>query len=68
MSESFQIWDHLFLLHFSKDSKNLKSLDIVLWEVGAKRRLNRVNKLIKIRKIFFKKIVEAIFTLYEQKF
>ena len=41
---SFQIWDHFFPLLFPKDSENLKSLDIGLWEVRAKRRLNGVNK------------------------
>ena len=29
---------------FPKDSEYLKSLDVGLWEVGAKRRLNGVNK------------------------
>ena len=36
MSKSFQIWDHFFLLLFDKDSKNLKSFDIGLWEKGKK--------------------------------
>ena len=40
MSKSFQIWDHFFPLLFPKDSKNLKSLDIGLREVGAKRLVN----------------------------
>ena len=44
MSKSFQIWDHFFPLLFPKDSKNLKSLDIGLWEVRAKRPLNGVRK------------------------
>ena len=35
----------LFSLLFHKDSKNLKSLDNGLREVGAKRRIGRVNKL-----------------------
>ena len=43
MSNSFQIGDHFFSLLFPKDSENLKSLDIGLWEVGAKRRLNGVR-------------------------
>ena len=43
ISKSFQIWDHFFLLLFPKDSENLKSLDIGLWEVGARRPLNRVR-------------------------
>ena len=36
MGESYWIGDHFFSLLFPKDSKNLKSLDIGLWEVGAK--------------------------------
>ena len=32
MSKSFKIWDHFFPLLLPKDSKNLKSLDIGLWE------------------------------------
>ena len=36
ISKSFQIWDHFLPLFFPKDSKNLKSLDIGLWKVGAK--------------------------------
>ena len=44
MSKSFQIWDHFFPLLFPKDFKNLKSLDIGLWEVGVKRPLNGVRK------------------------
>ena len=44
MNKSFQIWDHFFPIVFHKDSKNLNSLDIGLWEVGVKRCLNRVNK------------------------
>ena len=42
-SKRFKIWDLFFLLLFPKDSKNLKSLDIGLWEVGAKRPLNGVR-------------------------
>ena len=44
MSKSFQIWDHFFPILFSKDSEILKFLDIERQEVGAKRRLNGVNK------------------------
>ena len=44
MSKSIQILDHFFALVFPKDTENLKSLDIGLWEVGAKRSLNGVNK------------------------
>ena len=36
--------DHFFPFLFPKDLENLKSLDIGLGEVGAKRRINRVNK------------------------
>ena len=43
MSKSYQIWDPSFLLLFPKDSENLKSLDIGLRKVGAKRPLNGVR-------------------------
>ena len=43
MSKIFQILDHFFPLLFPKGSKNQKSLDIRLWEVGAKRPLNGVR-------------------------
>ena len=43
MSKTFQIWDHFFQLLFPKNSKNLKSLDIGIWEVGAKKQLNKVR-------------------------
>ena len=36
ISKSFQIWDRFFPLLFPKDSENLKSLDIGLWEMGEK--------------------------------
>ena len=39
-----QIWDRFFPLVFPKDSENLESLDIGLWEVEAKRSFNGVNK------------------------
>ena len=35
MSKSFPIWDNFFPLFFPKNSENLKSLVIGLWEVGA---------------------------------
>ena len=38
MSKIFQIWDRFFSLLFHKDSENLKSLSIGLWEVGTKDR------------------------------
>ena len=44
MSKKFQIWDHFSKLLFTKDSDDPKSLDIWLWEVGEKKRLNGVNK------------------------
>ena len=44
ISKSFQIWDHFFKLPFHKDSEYLKSLNIGLWELGAKRPLNGVRK------------------------
>ena len=66
MSKSAQIWDHFFPLLFPKDSENPKSLDIGLWEVGAKRYLNGMNKFLKICK---KKIPpRRFYTLYEQTF
>ena len=37
MSKSCLIWDHFFQLLFPKDSKNLKSLDIELLELGGKK-------------------------------
>ena len=37
MSKCFQIRDHFFPVLFSEDSENVKSVDIGLWEVGAKR-------------------------------
>ena len=45
MSNSFQVWEHFFLFLSHKDSENLKSLDIGLREMGAKRRLNGVKKM-----------------------
>ena len=44
MSKSFQIWDQFFPLLFPKDSKNLKSLNIVLREVGAHKLFKQVRK------------------------
>ena len=43
MSKFSNLRDHFFPLLFSKDSDNLKRLDIGLRELGAKRRLNGVN-------------------------
>ena len=44
MSKSCQIRDHFFPLTFPKNYKNLKSLDIGLWNVGAKGPFNGVRK------------------------
>ena len=44
MSKTFQIRDHLFPALFPKISKSLKTLDIRLGEVGAKRRLTVAQK------------------------
>ena len=46
MSKSFHIWDYFFQLLFPKDFEYLKSLDIALREMEAKRHLNRVNFLL----------------------
>ena len=43
-AKNVQIWDLLFQRLFPKDSESLKILDIRLWEVGAKRRLNSTSK------------------------
>ena len=53
MSKQSQIWYHFFSLLFPRDSENLKSLDIWLWEVGAKRFLKGMNNWKKICKTFF---------------
>ena len=45
ISKSFQISDPFFLFLFPKDSKSLKTLDIQLWEVGKKRRLNGTSNV-----------------------
>ena len=45
VSTRFQICDPFFPLLFSKDSKNLKSMDIGLREVVEKRRLNGTSKV-----------------------
>ena len=37
--------DHFFPLIIPKDSKSQKMLDIPLWEVGAKKRLNGTSKV-----------------------
>ena len=43
--QNFQIRDHFFPFLFSKDSEYQKSLDIGLWEVGAKKHLNGTSKV-----------------------
>ena len=54
LSKNVHIWDHFFPLLFPKDSESLKILDIRLWEVGAKRRLNSTSKM-NFKKIIIKK-------------
>ena len=44
MSIFFLFCKQLFLLLFPKDSEALNILDIWIWEVGEKRRLNRTSK------------------------
>ena len=44
-NKNVQIWDQFFPLIFPRDSESPKILDIRLWEVGAKRRLNGTSKL-----------------------
>ena len=44
LSKTVQIWDKFSPWLFPKDSKYVKSLDIGLWQVVAKRPLNGVNK------------------------
>ena len=44
-NKNVSIWDHFFPLLLPKDSDSLKILDIRLWEVGAKRRLNGTSKV-----------------------
>ena len=44
-SKSGQISDHFFQLLFPKDSESLKTLDIGLQKVRAKRRLNGASKV-----------------------
>ena len=44
LSKNVQIWDHFFLLFFSKNSESLRILHIRLREVGAIRRLHGTSK------------------------
>jgi hypothetical protein len=44
-TKNVQMLDHFFALLFPKDSESLKILDIRLWEVGRKRRLNGTSKV-----------------------
>ena len=44
-NKNVHIWDYFFPLLFPKDSESLKILDIRLWEVGPKRRLNGTSKV-----------------------
>ena len=66
ISKSYQIWDYFFLLIVLKDSKNLKSFDIGFWEVGAKIRLNRVNKW-RRRKTKKNFLLWRFYTFYNEK-
>ena len=45
LSNNVQIWDHFLPFLFPKNFESLKSLDIWLWEVGAKRRLKYSSKV-----------------------
>ena len=65
--ESFQIWDHFFPLLFTKDSKNLKSLDIRLKDVGAERPLNRVRNT-DTKKILLSKAKFALKQFFARQF
>ena len=44
-NKNVQMLDHFFPLLFPKDSESLKILDILLWEVGAKRPLKGTSKV-----------------------
>ena len=44
-NKNVHIWDHFVPFFSPKDSESLKILDIWLWEVGAKRRLNGTSKV-----------------------
>ena len=44
-NKNVPIWDHFLPLLFPKDSESLKILDIQLWKVGTKRRLNVTLKV-----------------------
>ena len=43
--KNVHIWDHFFPLLFPKDSESLKTWDIQIREVGAKRPLNGTSKV-----------------------
>ena len=64
LGKNVQIWDHFFPLLFPKDSESLKMLDIRLWEVGAKRRLNSTSKVNKWKKKIHKKTLIAAAILH----
>ena len=44
-NKNVQKLDHFFPLLFPEDSESQKILDIRLWEVGTKRRLNGTSKV-----------------------
>ena len=45
LSKNVQIWNQFFPLLFPKKTKSLNFLEIWLWEVRAKRRLNSTSKV-----------------------
>ena len=45
LNRNVQILDHFFPLYFPKDSESLKILQIRLWELGEKIRLNGTSKV-----------------------
>ena len=61
MNKSFQLWDNFFTLIFPKDSDNLKSLDIGLWEMGAKKKFKRSEQMKKSvkKKLFFCRSIQT---------
>ena len=45
ISKNVQILDHFFPLLFPKDSESLKTVDIRLQDMGARRRLNGTSRV-----------------------
>ena len=54
------MWDHFFPSLFPKDSEALKFLDILLWEMGAKRCLNGTSKVNKHTDMWTNRLIESI--------